>query len=510
MNLERDYAKQTSETHLKKWGQFFTPYPIAQFMASWTCKDAKKVLDPSVGNSIFLTYARVCNPSASLTGYEIDEKILSFFGNPADAHIHLADYLLSGWEERYDAICCNPPYHKFQAVSNRDEILSVIKEHTGIRYSSYTNLYILFLLKSLYQLSPDGRLSYIIPSEFLNSAYGTAIKEKLVKERLLRAIISFDDDNELFFNATTTCCILLVDRVPKTTVCFYHLDSLKELNMITLSGSDPGVHVVSYDTLSPDEKWRHYLSSESASDYKNLVPLSTFCQISRGIATGANNFFCLNKSKVQEYQILPEYLSRCICHSRDIRKAVFTGQDFALLSEKDKTVYVLNISKDQVLNESISRYLALGEASGVPDKHLPSHRHPWYRMEQKKAAPIWVTNASREGMKFIRNLAGIHSLTTFHSVYLYDEYTVYTDLLFCYFLTPIAQSILRGNRKELGNGLEKFQPSDLSAALVLDITKISEGDKDTILKIYEQLCSSESDESVYIARMNDIFSSYMQ
>ncbi|MFR5761744.1 MAG: hypothetical protein ACLUFI_09225 [Oscillospiraceae bacterium] len=87
-------------------------------------------LDPAVGNSVFLKYARTHNASCSLTGFEIDREILDYFGNPAGADIINDDYLLRDWEKKYDAIICNPPYSRFQVVENRNEVLKVIYEHT--------------------------------------------------------------------------------------------------------------------------------------------------------------------------------------------------------------------------------------------------------------------------------------------------------------------------------------------------------------------------------------------
>lgn len=557
MNREREYAKETSGKHLKELGQFFTPYPIAEFMASWACKDAKHVLDPAAGNSVFLTYAKrsKCAPNCTLTGYEIDEKILSFFGNPAGAKIRQKDYLLADWEESYDAILCNPPYHRFQDVKNREEILDMIERYTGNRYSSYTNLYILFLLKSLYQLSPKGRLAYIIPTEFLNSGYGTVIKEVLLQKRLLKAVINFKHDEELFFNATTTCCILLVDHEAKEEILFYNLTSLKELELLSIylrdtkeslpdpngqkvrttkslpdtdgqesisnenstdtdeqedfSAGSPVYRKVTYEDITAKDKWRSYLLQEEAAGFESLVPVSSFVKISRGIATGANDFFCMTASEIRSRNISPEYLSRCICRSADVKGIFLTDADYDRLNQQDKKVNILDIKKGAVLNDTLLDYLNYGREQHIHEKHLPSHRNPWYLMEQREVAPIWVTNASRNGMKFVRNLAGIHSLTTFHSVYVHKEYEELTDLIFCYFLTPTAQKILRQNRKELGNGLEKFQPSDLSGAKMLDLTQISEEDRMQVQGIYEQLQDPLQNTDLLINRLDGIFLSYL-
>lgn len=209
MLSEESYTRSVSTEHLKDFGQYFTNKAITDFMCAWACSDAKSVLDPAVGNSNFLLSAKRHNPDCTLTGYEIDKMILDYFGNPADARIYNTDYLLSDWSCKYDAIVCHPPYNRFQFVQNRNEILDKIKIHTGEQYTSYTNLYILFLVKSIEQLSHNGKLAYLIPTEFMNSKYGMKIKQLLLQRQLLRAVINFANNNNIFANAITTSCIII-------------------------------------------------------------------------------------------------------------------------------------------------------------------------------------------------------------------------------------------------------------------------------------------------------------
>jgi adenine-specific DNA-methyltransferase len=580
INKEQQYTAVTDSEHIKAYGQYFTRVEAARFMCRWACANAERILDPAAGNSIFLTEAKKIGPDSILVGYEADSEILEFFGNPADADLRNADYLLNDWELKFDAIVCNPPYNRFQSVPDRDKITRSIARHTGIKYSTYTNQYILFLIKSLYQLSENGRLAYIIPTEFLNSKYGTPIKEKLIEEHLLRAIINFENDEEMFVNATTTCCILLIDREDKHSACFYNLSSISDLEGLLIGADDrtdesldmadgsldgddgssdmtDGTLVgqsfvnmveIPYEQLKPDEKWRAYLYQENSTTYKNLTDLSEFCRVSRGIATGANDYFCMSQSKMEMYGIPENAVMPCICRSADVKKAIFTKEDFDELARADKSVYVLNIGEETELNSGkrdlrkeksalslgstkgdlsacpgeennvraeyseeeqrrIDDYIEKGEIEGIHKKHLVSCRHPWYSMEQKPVAPIWVSSACRGGIKFVRNLAGVNSLTTFHSVYINEEYEKYTDIIFCYFLTPIAQSIIRDNRKEMGNGLDKFQPGDLNSAKMLDIRVISKDDLDRIGEIYSNMLLKEDDD--YIEDLNDIFLTYL-
>lgn len=505
MSIEVLYSKSVGQKHLKEYGQYFTNCDIADFMTKWACRNASNMLDPAVGNSIFLKYARSYYPECELTGYELDNKIIDFFGNPAAANIINGDYLKSDWNTLYDAIVCNPPYNRFQSISNRDEIIQSIYEHTGIKYSGYTNLYILFLIKSIHQLSDKGRLAYIIPTEFFNSKYGTSIKKMLLEKRLIRAIINFQNNADMFFNATTTCCILLLDHSPKEYVYFYNLSSIDEIKTLIIGKNAGHQDSIKYSGLKAEEKWRSYLNQERKQKYTNLRDISDFCYVSRGIATGANEYFCFCKSKISKFKIPEKCIVNCICRSADIKTPVFTEDDFLRLANSDKTVYLLDASEKD--SKELEEYISYGVENGVNKKYLPSCRKPWFSMEQKPAAPIWVSSACRDKVKFIRNLANAKSLTTFHSIFINKGYEEYTDLIFCYFLTPIAQRIIKENRKELGNGLDKFQPNDLNTAKMLDITLIIEEDKKAILRIYHEMKNQYTQKQ--IAVLNDIFIKYV-
>ncbi len=505
MDKEIDYMKQIDIKHIKSFGQYFTQYDVANFMCSWACSNAKNVLDPAVGNSVFFNEIKRINPKCILKGYELDSRILDYFGNPTSAEIINDNYLLNDWDKKYDSIVCNPPYNRFQSVPNRNEIIDTIYKHTGIKYSGYTNLYILFLMKSIFQLSSKGKLAYIIPTEFLNSKYGVKIKDILIKEKLLKAIINFKNNDEMFFNATTTCCILLIDKSEKKEVLFYNLSSINELSSLKIGLTNPNLLVVNYSELKATEKWRPYINQENKHSYKNLCDVSKYCTIKRGIATGSNEFFCMSKSKIKNNSIPNNALTECICHSTDVKVPIFTYEDFKNLANNDKTVYLLDVREE--IDDNLLKYILKGEACEINKKYLLSCRTPWYSMEQKEPAPIWVTSACRNSLKFIRNLAEVKNLTTFHSIYIKKEYADMVNIIFCYLLTPVAQTIIRENRKELGNGLEKFQPNDLKEAKMLDLSKIKLNDLEKITDICHQFIKNNDDK--LINELNTIFSTYL-
>lgn len=505
MTNENRYAAAAGEAHIKKHSQFFTNKIIADFMARSVAKNARRVLDPAVGNSVFFSAVRRYNSSCVLIGYEVDNIALDFFGNPTKATIYNDDYLLKGWGEKYDAIICNPPYKKFQTVSNRDVIIENVFKHTGIRCSGYTNLYLYFLLKSIYELDEQGCLAYIVPSEFLNARYGIPIKEFLLRENLISAIVNLENDKGLFSNALTTSCILFLDKRHKDSVRFYNIENVADLQALDMEDDNGNFLDVAYRDLSASEKWRRYLGNEKNLRYANTIEISTFCKAARGIATGDNEFFCFSLPKAKELKIPIKYLEPCVCHSVDINTTIFGAAEMNRLVAGGKLAYLLNVVDTNC--ENVVRYITSGEEKGINKKYLLSHRRPWYAIEKKEKAPIWMTTACRDGVKFVRNVADVNTLTTFHSIYIKDTYAEDTNLIFCYFQTQIAQELLRRNRKEMGSGLEKFQPNDFNSAEMLDIRVITKADREEVLKLYSNINGKITDDQKEY--LNEIFSKYV-
>jgi adenine-specific DNA-methyltransferase len=491
---EKEYSLFVSLEHRKKFAQFFTPFPIAQFMAKWITgnKQLQTVLDPAFGLGVFARAIRQINKECSIKGFDIDENILRqasiIFDNEKNTSIQLMDYLFNDWENRYDGIVCNPPYFKFHDYENKTT-LKEIEEKLGLKLNGFTNLYTLFLLKSAYQLNAGGRAAYIIPSEFLNSDYGKLVKSYLIKNKLLRYILIFDFEENVFDDALTTSSILLfANDSEKSEVEFINIKTLDELfDLQKKFSSYPKIkseNAIPFSKLNPEIKWRAYYQEQNATRFKNLVPFSNFGKVVRGIATGANEYFTFNRSKAVQFNIDDKYLLPCITKSVDVDGVFFTQEDFAKLKQQERFVYLLNATAPK--EPALKKYLVKGEAEEVHKKFLTASRNPWYALEKRPPSPIWVSVFNRNGLRFIRNEAKISNLTTFHCIYLNIFSAPKLDLLFAYLLTDISKNIFNDNRREYGNGLQKFEPNDINKALMVDIDRIVKEDEEKILKLYHE------------------------
>lgn len=521
-SVETDYSKKISLEHRKKFAQFFTPFSIAKLMSNWLLnnQNLKTVLEPAFGLGVFSRALLSIKKDINIKGFEVDKTIYSesasLFTNQDNVIVELKDYMYNDWENKYDGIICNPPYFKFHNYDNK-KIIKEIENRLQIILNGFTNLYTLFFLKSIYQLENNGRLAYIIPSEFLNSDYGKLVKLSLIKSKILRHIIVFNFDENVFEDALTTACIILCSNDNNfQKVNFTTIKKLEEINKLEKYINDyPNFEITSntypLNELDPDVKWRRYYQKQNSLAFKNLVPFTSVAKVVRGIATGANNYFTFSKSKAGKYRIGEDSLLPCICKSADVKNNFFTKNDFNNLKESDRLIYLFDGQATD--NEHVQKYIDLGEAQEVNKKYLTSCRTPWYSIENRPPSPIWVSVFNRSGLRFIRNEAKISNLTTFHCIYpvksdLFNSIDV--DLLFAYLLTDVAKDIFEDNRREYGNGLQKFEPNDINKSMMLDLSILNEDTKNKVLRLYYQYRESVinlSTDQTYLNLINEIFKS---
>ncbi len=498
MTSEQKYVATVSFEHRKKYAQFFTPESIAMFMCKWVIqgKHKTKALEPAYGLGVF---SRILSQLTALPidAYEIDSKIFSIAASerPNGVTLWNKDYFKSGWESKYDVIVCNPPYLKFHDYDNVTYVPDV-NEHLGTKLNGFTNLYTLFLLKSIAQLQEGGRLAYIIPSEFLNSDYGVEVKRALIKSKTLKHIVVVDFTKCAFDDALTTACILLCENAKSDTVRFSTLTDIKKLNECLEEYKE-----YSIKELDVDIKWKTYYEKGNSIKYHHLVPFSNFARVSRGIATGANDYFTFKQSKIDDFNIPKDCLIPCICKAIDAPKTFFTLNDFERLADRNKTVYLFNGCVNNY-HSSINRYIKLGEQMGINKRYLTASRTPWYSIENRPPAPIWVSVFNRKGLRFVRNEANICNLTTFHGVY--PKQGIDTDVLFAYLITDVAKEIFLDNSRQYGNGLVKFEPNDLNKGKVADLSLLTVGEIKYIKKVYYYIKNSQN-EKIAIALLNNFF-----
>lgn len=459
------YVASTSLAHRKKFGQFFTPDAVADFMCQWILgriEQPKQVLDPAFGLGSFLEAVRRRTDTVRFVGYDIDQHVLRRAPTDPNARICLGDYLDS-WGKKYDAIVCNPPYSRFQHFSQKDDTVVRLQRELGLEVSGYINSASAFLLKSLSELADGGMLAYILPLEFLNTGYGTVVKQQLLLRGCLKAIVRLECESDVFPDAITTVGIILACKDGREEpVRFATVNSVSELSTVIQS---PRVRTVPFASLAPEDKWlRHFNDHADVSNHPGFVGLRTYGQFSRGIATGANEFFLLSKSKARDLRLPDKCLLPCISKSRQVTNAVFTDEDFSVLATNDAPVYLFDGTRST--EGPVHNYIDQGMRAGYHLRYLTKMRSPWYALEKRAPAPILLGVFFRERFKVVRNYSSCLNLTCFHGFCPNALGYRFVDQLFLFLCSQAASLLFAPQMRKYGDGLDKFEPNDLNAAYV--------------------------------------------
>ena len=479
----------------KQLGQVATPEPIAALMAKWVMSaKPRTVLDPAAGLGGLLAACRQINRQAALVGVERDTETLQRAKTtaPRGTKLILADYLKAD-AGLFDGIIANPPYVKAHRLDYTERDWRYFEERLGTPLDRLTNLYALFLLKIWEDLAPHGRAAIILPAEFLNANFGKEIKERLVRAIRPSALVVFAPSVNLFAGALTTSAIVLLEkaRSPDAPAWVRRADSLQEaegfVGKLCAEGKPSADRVcVELVALNPRDKWLNLLLNETPRPDSVAFPklVGDYFDCRRGIATGANDYFCLSCAEMREHHLTETHVEPCITKAVDADGLVFTREKFDALVADDRRCFLLNPSRN---GQSLARYLKLGEERGIPGRHLPSHRPVWYLPENRAVADIWVAVFSRESVKFILNTSGAKNLTCFHGLYAKTARETLPPLMTLFLNSSGGRRAFSQVNRFYGDGLNKLEPKDVEDMPCPTMPALSRTEGEELISVLAEL-----------------------
>jgi adenine-specific DNA-methyltransferase len=256
--MRRGVSKHLERHRRALMGQFFTPAPVALFMAGMfeARKPVLRVLDAGAGfGSLSAAFvATMCRrarrPQAiSLTAYEIDSKLVGHLRETLDlcraasieagiqfeARVIEEDFLEAGArslagdlftpriDERFDCAILNPPYRKIRSESRERKLLRAISLETS-------NLYTGFLAVTVKLLAPGGEVVAITPRSFCNGPYFEPFRHFFLRDMRFRRVHVFDTRDHAFAD----------DEVLQENIIFRAVKTADQADDVAVSSSlDP-------------------------------------------------------------------------------------------------------------------------------------------------------------------------------------------------------------------------------------------------------------------------------
>lgn len=236
--LIKDYNKDFG-----KYAEYYTPHAIANIIAQIMVQgDVSNVTvyDPAAGSgTLVLALAhQIGEDNCTIFTQDISAKSNEFLrlnlilnnlvhslGNVVHDDTLIAPRHLNAKKNglaQFDYIVSNPPFN-MDFSDNQPELAS--QKYKERFFAGVPNvpkkdkdgmaIYLLFIQHIIYSLAPKGKAAIVVPTGFLTAGSGIPkkIREYLVKERMLRGVISMPSN--IFATTGTNVSILFLDRENK-------------------------------------------------------------------------------------------------------------------------------------------------------------------------------------------------------------------------------------------------------------------------------------------------------
>lgn len=479
-------------------GQFSTPYSLALEIMTYMRKklgsDDVSFVEPSIGTGVFYSAFTKAfgNKGQRALGFEIDPYYFNptqNFWNEFPIELRCADFLTQKPDQLFDMLVANPPYVRHHHIETETKIWlqKQVMLKTGIQISGLAGLYCYFVMLSSAWLKEDGYSCWLVPSEFLDVNYGEAVKTYLLHNVELLHIHRFKATDLQFTDALVSSCIVVFQNRKPTN---------KHAIRFSLGGSINNPEVIrqfSADQLDASKKWTS-LFSEEVKEENQQAKLGDFFTVKRGIATGDNDFFILDKETIARYNIPEIFLRPILPSPRYIKGDRINNNHGMPIEVSEQFLFCCNLPENTLKEKypSVWRYVSLGYEKGVHKGYICSRRKPWYSCEEREPAAIVVpymgrSETSNRLFRFILNTSKAITTNVYLLLYPKPQYAqcfkdenVMEEIWRA--LNDIPAETLSHNGRFYGGGLHKMEPKELMQTPAMGVANLMEEKK-----VYQQL-----------------------
>ncbi|AAK81459.1 adenine-specific DNA-methyltransferase [Clostridium acetobutylicum] len=489
-------------------GRYFTPKDLASYIIDWVIQDnnINKILEPSCGNGVFLECLgeRRLEDGRNITAIEIDEDV-SFeasmqidnslrFNNCYDYQralrndgdivnngiVIINDDFYKVYEQelqgqRFQAIVGNPPYIRYQYLSEQQrEEQSKILIRNNMRPNKLINAWVSFVVACAEILDGNGKMGLVIPAELLQVAYAEDLRRFIMRTFQRITIVTF---RELVFpNVQQEVVLLLVEKeILHTREHQLRIVEYQDINELTES-NDLDEYPFN-DVEINESKWtKYFLSANDIRLINNIrendkfVRFSDVARVEVGITTGNNDYFCVNRRVVEEYD-LERVCRPLIARSVNINGVKFTYEDWKSNIENGAKTYLIDFP-DVPYDEyqlSYKQYIEYGIHNDKNSGYKCRIRDRWY-----KVPSIWVPDAfflRRNHLypKFVLNSQEVNAVSTdtMHRVR-FNNHDDRERILLSYY-NSIALAFTEIEGRSYGGGVLEILPREVGRIIMPDL-----------------------------------------
>lgn len=446
-------------------GGYYTPEPIARFVAKWVAEAGPRILEPSCGDGAIL--AEVSNVAGStdhIVGVELLPQEAAKARGKTSATVIESDFFAwFGPEhfEAFDGVAGNPPYIRFGSwlEETRTAALQLMRDQ-GLRPNRLTNAWVPFVVASIKAVRMGGRVGLVIPAELLQVGYASELRSYIVDTCVDLTILSF---RHLVFPGIQQEIVLLLATKGQgpaqvRTVEVHDASDLKDLDLTGLSAVRAELH--------EKEKWTKYFLEpdqiellRSLRQSKHLEPMHVYGSVDVGVVTGRNAFFCMTAEESSE-RGLSDVVVPLVARSNQVKGLLYTAVDHQTQSLEPVNSYLLSVDAayDVTRHAGLAQYIASGEAAGVQTGYKCRIRRSWWSVPSVWAPDAFMLRQISTHPRIIANGTGATSTDTVHRVRLNRGVSAAKLAVVAFNSVTFAMAETMG--RSYGGGVLELEPSE--------------------------------------------------
>jgi adenine-specific DNA methylase len=487
-----DHTRSDTPALRKARGAFYTPQPIAEYLADWAVEGdpSATVIDPTCGEAVFIEAAarKLAELGASprqlceqVFGIDLHEasvvesrRILRAQG--LDGRFYTGDFFSELLPERIgarlpqvDAVIGNPPFVRYQrhiGAERKRAQLAALEQ--GVRLSGLASSWAALVVHACGFLKPEGRLAMVLPMELLSTGYAEPVRAWLKRRFRAVHLVMFED---LQFADATEKVVLVLARGTGgcRALSLVPVQTAEDLRGIRFGGP---MHL---NVAAPEQgKWTDLLLPVEHRQVfdrvvgEHFVRLADYGLPMLGTVTGNNDYFCLSEHTRQKYGIDERHVVPISPPgTKHLKGMSFTSNDWQVLRDAGEPVWLLLPRADTLegidepADEGLRRYLQRGLDAGVHLAYKCRVRSTWYRPPVSPVPDLYFTYMSHRYPRLVGNGAGTTFVNSMHGVRLRKglprEAKDALPLLVLNAATMLGAEI---HGRSYGGGILKMEPSE--------------------------------------------------